>query len=287
MNPLTNSNGSNSNGYSNHFQMTDRPLQMESKMRGKNKKWTEQMVKDEIVAWHKEGKPLYSHYMRQHYQELLAAGIRYFGTWKEAVEHSGVDYTAVRRYQNWSQEAIIAKIRELHAQAVDLSFRSMMLTPHNAMVYAAIRKKHFGSWKNALQAAGLTASEIYRYRSWDEDTILNEIRELHQKGADLSSKAMDEAQNPLIATARRRFGNWENAVRQAGIDYSAIRRRRRWTHQMILDGIRQLKQEGVSLQSAEARKANPALFAAACKPHFFGSWTRAIEEAGDTTAVAA
>ena len=241
------------------------------------------MVKDEIFAWNKEGKPLYSHYMRQHYQELLAAGIRYFGTWKEAVERSGVDYKDVRRYQNWSQDAIISRIRDLHTQGIDLSFRSMMLTPHNAMVYAAIRKKHFGSWKNALQAAGLAANEIYRYRSWSEETILSEIRSLHAQGIDLSSKAMDEAQNPLIATARRRFGNWENAVRQAGIDYAAIRRRRRWTHEMILDGIRELKSQGIPLQSAEARKANPALFAAACKPHFFGSWTRAIEEANEVS----
>jgi hypothetical protein len=246
----------------------------------KNRKWSPQIVSEEIRAWHQEGKPLFSHYMRQNFQELLAAGIRYFGTWQMAVEASGIEYQNVRRYQNWSKPLIVAKIQELYKQGVDLSFRAMMLSEYNAMVYAAIRPNHFGSWKNALDAAGLPSDEIYRYRSWDEDGILEEIRKLKALGADLSSKAMDESANPLIATARRRFGNWGTAVERAGIDYSKIRRRRRWTRDMILDGIRKLKERGIPLNSGDVRRAEPALFAAACKPRFFGSWTKAVESAG-------
>ena len=52
----------------------------------RNKNWNEQLVTEEIRAWQELGKPLYSHYMRQNYQELLAAGIRYFGTWRSALD---------------------------------------------------------------------------------------------------------------------------------------------------------------------------------------------------------
>ncbi|MEM1059569.1 MAG: hypothetical protein AAGK14_10000 [Verrucomicrobiota bacterium] len=248
-------------------------------MDNRNKSWTSQLVLEEIKTWKEEDKPLYSHHMRQNYQELLAAGIRYYGSWRAAVEAAGIDYQSVRKYRDWSKSRIIATVKDLYAQGVDLSFRSMMLSKYAPMVYAAIRPNHFGSWKHALEAAGLESSEIYRYRSWDDDAILNEIRRLKDEGADLSSKRMDETSNPLIATARRRFGNWGAAVERAGIDYNAIRRRRRWTREKILEEIRELRAQRADLRSGAVRRTHPALFAAACKPRFFGSWGKALESA--------
>ncbi|PTY00916.1 hypothetical protein DB346_15015 [Verrucomicrobia bacterium LW23] len=249
-----------------------------------NRSWTSQNVIEEIQAWHKAEKPLYSHFMRQNYQELLAAGIRYFGAWRNAVEAAGIGYDAVRKYRDWSKSRIISTVRELQNQGVDLSFRSMMLSKYAPMVYAAIRPNHFGSWKAALAAAGLAPEEIYRYRSWDDDLILAEIRRLKDSGADLSSKKMDETSNPLIATARRRFGNWGAAIERAGLDYDAIRRRRRWTKDLILEEITRLKDEGADLRSGEIRQHHPALFAAACKPRFFGSWGKALSAANAVVA---
>jgi len=179
----------------------------------RNRNWNEQLVTAEIRSWHEAGKPLYSHYMRQNYQELLAAGIRYFGTWRAAIESASIPYDSVRKYRDWSKERIIETIKRLEKDGVDLSFRSMMLSKYAPMVYASIRPNHFGSWKDALTAAGLAPEEIYRYRSWDDESIISEIRRLKKEGADLSSKKMDETSNPLIATARRRFGNWGRARR--------------------------------------------------------------------------
>lgn len=250
----------------------------------RNRNWNAELVLEEIRAWNQRGSPLYSHYMRQNYQELLAAGIRYFGTWREAVEAAGIAYDSVRKYRDWSQDRIVETIQQLQAQGVDLSFRAMMLSKYAPMVYAAIRPNHFGSWKSALEAAGLASEEVYRYRSWDDETILSEIRKLQDEGHDLSSKKMDETANPLIATARRRFGNWGAAVEKAGLDYTRIRRRRRWTKDQILSDIAQLHAKGYDLRSGVARLENPALFAAACKPRFFGSWGKALEAAQVTCA---
>jgi len=252
----------------------------------RNKNWSEQTVTDEIRSWQELGKPLYSHYMRQNYQELLAAGIRYFGTWRAAIEASGIPYDSVRKYRDWSKERIVETIQRLQKDGVDLSFRSMMLSKYAPMVYASIRPNHFGSWKEALIGAGLAPEDIYRYRSWDDDSIIAEIQRLNSEGADLSSKKMDETANPLIATARRRFGNWGAAVERAGIDYSAIRRRRRWTRELVLEEIRELRAKGSDLRSGEIRHQHPALFAAACKSRFFGSWTKALQAAGEVVPAA-
>lgn len=245
----------------------------------KNLRWSADHVLAEIRAWREAGNPLYANHVRLNYQELLAAAIRYFGNWKKAVESSGVPYETVRKYRRWSKEAIIQEIQNLHATGADLSFRSMALSQHNAMVYAAIRPKYFGSWKIALEAAGLEAEEIYRYRSWEETDILDEIRRLKSEGADLSSKSMDETSNRLIATARRRFGNWGQALERAGIDYDEVRRRKRWSKESLVEGILELKRQGIPLVTPEVKRANPSLFAAACKKHFFGTWKKALKAA--------
>jgi molybdenum-dependent DNA-binding transcriptional regulator ModE len=241
--------------------------------------WSEERVVEEIKAWHAKGEPLFSHYMRKHYQELLAAGIRYFGSWKQAVERAGIQYNQVRRYNHWTKENIVQTIQNLSAQGVDLSFRAMMLSGYASMVYAAIRKNYFGSWKNALEAAGLPSEDIYRYRIWDNETIIDEIKQLRDRGHDLSSKNMDMTHNSLIATARRRFGSWEDALKNAGIDYTQIRKRKRWTREGIVEGLRELKSQGVPLISTEVAKRAPGLFAAACKKKFVGTWLGAVEAA--------
>jgi hypothetical protein len=245
----------------------------------KNLRWSAERVLNEIRQWKEKGEALYANHERLNYQELLAASIRYYGSWQKAVEAAGISYEAVRKYRKWSKEVIVEEIRDLAARGFDLSFRSMALSQHNSMVYAAIRPKYFGDWRAALEAAGLASEEIYRYRSWDMEGILEEIRRLQTEGADLSSKSMDESSNKLIATARRRFGNWGRALESAGINYDDIRRRRRWTRESVAQGILELKAQGVKLITPEVKKANPSLFAAACKKHFYGTWKKALKAA--------
>lgn len=245
----------------------------------KNLRWSAERVIAEIRQWKDQGQPLYANFVRQNFQELLAAAIRYYGSWQKALESADIPYTDVRKYRRWSKDSIIQEIQQLSSQGVDLSFRAMALSQHNAMVYAAIRPKYFGNWRTALEAAGLASEEIYRYRSWEQDGILEEIRRLKAEGVDLSSKAMDESSNRLIATARRRFGNWGKALESAGIDYDDVRRRKRWTRENLVEGILDLKRQGVKLITPEVKRANPSLFAAACKKHFYGTWKKALKAA--------
>ena len=245
----------------------------------KNLRWSAERVISEVRQWRDQGQPLYANHIRKNFQELLAAAIRYYGSWQKALEAADIPYNEVRKSRRWSKDSIIREIQQLHSLGVDLSFRSMALSQHNAMVYAAIRPKYFGSWRAALEAAGLVSEEIYRYRSWEQGEILDEIRRLKAEGVDLSSKAMDETSNRLIATARRRFGNWGRALESAGIDYDEVRRRKRWTRENLVEGILDLKRQGVKLITPEVKRANPSLFAAACKKHFYGTWKKALKAA--------
>jgi hypothetical protein len=59
---------------------------------------------------------------------------------------------------------------------------------------------------------------------WTPEMIIKEIRDLRTKGESLLSSEVQKSQNQLYSAACRHFGNWRNAVDEAGYDYEAIRR---------------------------------------------------------------
>ena len=42
--------------------------------------------------------------------------------------------------------------------------------------FAALQPRLFGKWQRALQAAGLDAAEVSRYRRWDRKSIILELK---------------------------------------------------------------------------------------------------------------
>ena len=68
-------------------------------------------------------------------------------------------------------------------------------------------------------------------------------------------------------------------MERAGLNYDEIRRRKRWTRESLVEGILDLKRQGIPLITPEVKRANPSLFAAACKKHFFGTWKKALKAA--------
>ena len=153
---------------------------------------------------------------------LLRAATRYFGTWEAAVKFAGLDYDSIRRYKSWTRDRIIARIQELHTQGVDLSWRNVCMNVDPQLAAAATKKSHFGSWREALEASGLDYDTIRRYREWDDERILDMVREFHKDGKGLNAKNMEQEDITLITAARRRFDSWHQALSAAGLDYKDI-----------------------------------------------------------------
>ena len=153
---------------------------------------------------------------------LLRAATRYFGSWRKAVEFAGIEYREIRKYKMWTRERILERIRELDAKGEDLSWRHVSTEVDPQLAAAATKKKHFGSWRNAIEAAGLKYGDIRRYRVWNEQAVINRLKELHSEGKDLNAKSMEELDITLITAARRRFDSWDKALTAAGLDYKQI-----------------------------------------------------------------
>lgn len=186
------------------------------------RKWSKQSIAAEIVRMQKSGENLNYANIAQQHVALLRAATRYFGSWRAAVEFAGLDYEAIRKYKTWTKERIIERIRQLHAAGCDLSWRHVSTNVDPQLAAAATKQKHFGSWRNAIEAAGLKYSEIRRYREWDEQAVINRLRELYAQGKDLNAKSVEEMDITLITAARRRFESWDKALTAAGLDYTKI-----------------------------------------------------------------
>lgn len=153
---------------------------------------------------------------------LLRAATRYFGSWRIAIEFAGLNYEDIRRYKTWTRDRIIERIQELNDKGEDLSWRHVSTQVDPQLAAAATKRKHFGSWRSAVAAAGLDYNIIRRYREWDEVTITQKLRELHEQGVDLNAKSMEEYDITLITAARRRFDSWDKALTAAGLDFKKI-----------------------------------------------------------------
>lgn len=188
-------------------------------------RWTRKGIVAEIQQLHRDGIALNYASAETNHLQLMRAAAWHFGTWRHAVETAGIDYQALSKYRRWGRERIIERIRELHHEGSDLSWRSVSLEIDPALAAAALRPNGFTSWRQAIAAAGLNIEEVARYQAWDAKRVVDEIRALQRGGEPMSSKLVQISNQSLFCAARRRFGSWDEALRAAGLDVSQIRLR--------------------------------------------------------------
>lgn len=182
----------------------------------------------------------------------------------------------------WTKERLVEEIQRLHAQQVDLSPTAIQAT-HSALFSSARSRSHFGSWRAAIEAAGLDYDDLKRVKQrWNREAILARIREMHAQGHDLLDPKFKVRNRSLYlaACAHRYFGSWRRAVSAAGLDHEEMREGRVWTRTRILRTIRELSVEGKPLGWAYIEEHEPGIYRAARRKENFGSWAGALQAAG-------
>lgn len=164
-----------------------------------------------------------------------------------------------RQHENrkWTPERIIADIQDWNRiygqpprakdwllQPPDDGTPGFRRWPHVGII-----QKEFGSWSNALEAAGFERREIGHYdrflsgrvRAWTKERILKAIREWVSEYGDPPSSTQwswSGSNHPCRATVIEHFGNWDNAIREAGFAPAPMKfaRSGRYSlHDLVLD----------------------------------------------------
>jgi hypothetical protein len=84
----------------------------------------------------------------------------------------------------------------------------------------------FGSWDDALRAAGLDP-ELRRRKSWNRESVVRKIRALRQKNVPLAANYVMKNHCSIFDAAMREYGSWSGALIAAGVIKNEIPRKTR------------------------------------------------------------
>jgi hypothetical protein len=172
----------------------------------------------------------------------------------------------------WTRERILRYILEREADGLALNASGEGVDP---LLYSAARRI-FGSWRNAIVAAGIPPERVMTWERWSPAKILAKIRQISRRRRPLTTDQIDQRYHNLVSAARRHFGSWSKAVLAAGVDPTKLQRVVPWTRERVIEAIltRALRGEPLVARLIEPRSLVES------GQRFFGSWHAALTAAG-------
>ena len=169
----------------------------------------------------------------------------------------------------WDKQQVVDALRKLHRSGVDLSYNALARKKQSLVSAAAY---HFGSYRKAVERAGIDYASVTRRPRWDKGAIINLIKQARRNGEDLHWSAVTNRRDELAKAAfaslqPRLFGSWDRALHGAGLDADQVNRYRKWTKNGIVFELRQRYRDHEPLNSGAIQREDPGLHAAAVR-HF-------------------
>lgn len=244
---------------------------------GRTPLWTEQRVLATIRSLARQ-----RHHMSQ--GALIAAGhgrvvtasIHVFGSFSRARELAGVQMTKRRGRATsaWDADTVVATIRTRHEAQETLA----VTKAPKPLVNAANRI--FGSWRSAIEAAGLDYDRILLRRDYSDAELLDWMRQLSLTHPSMTLNDLDAFGEHTVA-CRRRWGSLERAASAAGLEGWPKRvRHEAMSQEAIVSALRRMARAGAALNLTRVRRTpgNQRLVDGVFK-HFL-TWDDAIAAAG-------
>ncbi len=245
------------NAASNHFGGWKSAVKAAGVRVKKHEKWTKERVLEALRRT----------YHGQSFNEvdlsLVGAANRCFGGFYIAVEAAGLDLPR----RKWSRQRIIRLIQEYYVQGHRLGTSGF-----GEKLFAANAKRYFGSWREAVAAAGLESRmpPPLTKRTWSEEGVLEAIRSFFESGGKASKAREDWG---MYSFAKKHFGSWRAAVLAAGCKAA----QRSWTRDIVIHEIQERHRRNQPLTCVVNKEDSPLAGAALS---YFGSWRAALLAAG-------
>ena len=180
----------------------------------------------------------------------------------------------------WDKAEILSTLKKLHKQGADLSYNAMSRKMQPLISAAAY---HFGSYRIAVDQAGIDYSEFVRRPRWNKTAIIKLIKQARRASEPLHwssvSKRRDELGKAAFASLQPRlFGSWDRALHAAGLDAGRQSTGiRKWTRESVVSELKTRFRESDALNSGAVQKDDPGLHAAAVR--HFNAFDHALQAA--------
>lgn len=118
-----------------------------------------------------------------------------------------------RQGRHWTPRKVVAEIRRIHRAGESLSCKDVPVRLYEA------GRRLYGSWEQALAAAGLDYEEATGVRRWDRARVVAEILKLVAQGVPIHASHVEQHFPSLFNAAIKQFPrSWAKALRAAGLD---------------------------------------------------------------------
>lgn len=232
----------------------------------------------QIVDCDLQGRAMSTEIIQCENPQLLFAAVRHYGSWELALGYAGVSPRRARARPTDTAQGVRRMIYKLCICGYGLR-PSYMMRSNRRVYLAALR--HFGTWKDALLAAGIDPERaLYRKpHRLDRLSVLEAIGKRQRAGLSLVWSVVCCEDRCCALSARHAFGSWQKAMIAAGVPPENYRykKRRLWDQQRVIDSLRYRQQTGQPLSQRVVHKELPMLIVAARR--YFGSWLNALEAA--------
>lgn len=143
-------------------------------------------------------------------QLLHAAAVNEFGLWETALDYAGFGASDVRRCRDLTPERIKSRLRRLCTTGYDLGAK-VNRSRDRGLYEAAVR--HFGSWREALTAAGVNLVNVThrKPRNLDREAMLLWLRNRQFAGQSVIWTDVCLENRDYALAIRREFGSWAKA----------------------------------------------------------------------------
>jgi len=219
---------------------------------------------------HRGKNPLYPQDVANADKALFCQVDHVFGDWSRAFAAAGIEEPPARN-RSWTREKVIEAIRNLAAKGTPLT-HSEFKKVDSGVVNAAIRR--FGTWAKAARASG--CRYVKPFTNWSPEHMQRVAARWVTKHGPLNTKDLMRTNPNLLYALKRAYGRLRSAATGLGLPF--LTHCRKWDRDSLLAALRRLKRNGMPLTDSRVRKADQGVLLASIR--FFGSWKRAVTEAG-------
>lgn len=194
-----------------------------------------------------------------------------FGSWNKAIEAAG--YEANEPDSKVSEEELIEELQRL-ADEIGKKPTASQMNDHGKYWRSTYRSE-FGSWNNALEAAGFESETIGS--NITDEALVQEIERVAKKlGEAPGFSDMEELGKYDPTTYDRHFGSWNKALKAAGFEPNT--RGSSISEEELLNEIVRLSEELEKPPSARDMDTE-GKYSSATYQRQFESWSAAVETA--------
>jgi hypothetical protein len=112
--------------------------------------------------------------LQHRHPQIYEQEIWIFGDWDKALRGAGFDPKIMRMRAVWDREKVIVQIRRMRKQSLPI-YAHYAMKNHQSLFRAALRQ--FGSWNQALIAAGVEKKQVFGMVRNQPSRILPALRD--------------------------------------------------------------------------------------------------------------